>query len=121
LVGSGFIPKLRICRSLVIIEITIRKSSKKQKVIVLKRIFMRCLLPLRKKEKNKNMQAVAQLNTCNSNYYSTDIAVSLDDKYVGVVIRQNNDKSVKPIIDEIPECKVMMISSPSIDKRMILN
>jgi len=59
-----------------------------------KEIFMRCLLPLRNKEKNKNMQAVAQLNTCNSNYYSTDIAVSLDDKYVGVVIGQNNNKIV---------------------------
>jgi hypothetical protein len=32
------------------------------------------------------MQAVVPLNTCDSNYYGTDIAVSLDDKYVGVVI-----------------------------------
>jgi hypothetical protein len=74
------------------------------------------------------MQAIVLLNTCNSNYYSTDITVSLDDKYVGVVIGETNDKIV--VISEecethdrfeIPKCKIMMISSPSINKRMILD
>jgi hypothetical protein len=76
------------------------------------------------------MKAIAPLNTCNSNYYSsTDIAVSLDDKYVGVVSGETNDKIV--VISEerkdhnrfeIPKCKVMIISSsPSSNKRMILD
>jgi hypothetical protein len=76
------------------------------------------------------MKAIAPLNTRNSNYYSnTDIAVSLDDKYVGVVSGETNDKIV--VISEerkddnrfeIPKCKIMMISSsPSINKRMILD
>ena len=76
------------------------------------------------------MKAISPLNAYNSNYYSsTDIAVSLDDKYVGVVSGETNDKLV--IISEerkdhdrfeIPKCKIMMISpSPSSNKRMILD
>ena len=76
------------------------------------------------------MKAIAPLYTCNSNCYSsTDIVVSLDDKYVGVVSGETNDKIV--VISEgrkdhdrfeIPKCKIMMISSsPSINKRMILD
>jgi hypothetical protein len=74
------------------------------------------------------MQAVVPLNTCNSNYYSTDIAMSLDDKYVGVVIAETIDKIVVLSEEceahyrfEIPKCKIMMISSSSINKRMILD
>jgi hypothetical protein len=74
------------------------------------------------------MQAIVPLNTCNSNYYSIDIAVSLDDKYVGVVIAETSDKIVVLSEEceahdrfEIPKCKIMMISSPSINKRMILD
>ena len=48
------------------------------------------------------MQTVVPLNKSNSNYYSTDIVVSLDDKHVGVVIGETDDKiiaPVKPMID----------------------
>ncbi|HET7391198.1 MAG TPA: hypothetical protein VFJ51_10275 [Nitrososphaeraceae archaeon] len=74
------------------------------------------------------MQAVVPLNTSNSNYYSTDIVVSLDDKYVGFVIGESSDKIIvlseeREAHDrfEIPKCKIMIISSPSINKRMILD
>lgn len=76
------------------------------------------------------MKAIAPLNTCNNNYYSsTDIAVSLDDKYVGVVSGETNDKIVVISEDrkdnnrfEIPKCKIMMISpSSSTNKRIILD
>ena len=75
------------------------------------------------------MQTVVPLNKSNSNYYSTDIVVSLDDKYVGVVIGETNDK-ISVVSEpceahdrfEIPKCKIMMISSSSINKkRMILD
>ena len=74
------------------------------------------------------MQTVVPLNKSNSNYYSTDIVVSLDDKHVGVVIGETDDKII--VVSEpceahdrfeIPKCKIMMISSPSINKRMILD
>ena len=74
------------------------------------------------------MQVVAPLNNCDNNYFSTDIVVSLDDKYVGVVSGETSDKILVVSEEyeahnrfEIPKCKIMMMSSPSINKRMILD
>jgi hypothetical protein len=73
------------------------------------------------------MQIVTQLN--NNNYLNKNIVVPLDDKYVGVVFEETSDKIL--VISEeskaydgfeIPKCKIMMISSSSINKkRMILD
>ena len=74
------------------------------------------------------MQIVTPLNNCSDNYLSKNIVVSLDDKYVGVVFEETSDKilvmSQEKAHDrfEIPKCKIMMISSSSINKkRMILD
>jgi hypothetical protein len=55
------------------------------------------------------MQIVTQLNDYDYNYSNKNIVVSLDDKYVGVVFEKTGDKVV------------MMSSSSSISKRMILD
>jgi hypothetical protein len=76
------------------------------------------------------MQIVTQLNDCDYNYSNKIIVVSLDDKYVGVVFEETGDKVVVISDDEIhshhrfeiPKCKIMMMSSSSsISKRMILD
>jgi hypothetical protein len=76
------------------------------------------------------MQIVTQLNDCDYNYSNKNIVVSLDDKYVGVVFEETDDKVVVISDDgseshhrfEIPKCKIMMMSSSSsISKRMILD
>jgi hypothetical protein len=75
------------------------------------------------------MQIVTQLNDCDYNYSNKNIVVSLDDKYVGVVFEETGDKIVVMSDDEseshsrfeIPKCKIMMMSSSSISKRMILD
>jgi hypothetical protein len=122
------------CRSLVLIILIAitNKSSRNQKITALKKILSsRAIFYSQEtRRKNKNMKTIAPLSTCNSDYYSnTNIAVSLDDKYIGVVNGETNDKIV--VISEerkdhnrfeIPKCKIMMISSsPSINKRMILD
>jgi hypothetical protein len=75
------------------------------------------------------VQIVTQLNNCHNNYPSRSIVVSLDDKYVGVVFEETGDKIVVISDDEseshhrfeIPKCKIMMMSSSSINNRMILD
>ena len=75
------------------------------------------------------MQIVTQLNNCDNNYPSRNIVVSLDDKYVGVVLEKTSDKIIV-ISDEseshnrfeIPGCKIIMTTiSSSTDNRMILD
>ena len=58
---------------------------------------------------------------------SQNIVVSLDDKYVGVILEEINDKILVTSDEsedhnrfEIPKCKIIMTTS-SINKRMILD
>jgi hypothetical protein len=73
------------------------------------------------------MQIVTPLYNCSNNYVSKNIVVSLDDKYVGVILEETNDKILVTSDEsedhnrfEIPKCKIIMTTS-SINKRMILD
>ena len=131
-VEPGFIPKSHLVESFSnnrneekYVKETENRSIKSEIIIMIMRYFF---LGLRNQENNRNMQIVTQLNNCNNEYFSKNIVVSLDDKYVGVVFEETSDKIL--VISEeskaydgfeIPKCKIMMISSSSINKRMILD
>ena len=76
------------------------------------------------------MQMVTSLNNSdnNINYLNRNIVVSLGDKYVGVAFEKTSDKILVISVEseaydrfEIPKCKIMMWSPPSINKKMILD
>jgi hypothetical protein len=131
-ISPGFVPKSHLVESFSNdrhkeeeedVEEIENRSIKSDIILVV----MRYLLGLRNKGKNRNMQIVTPLYNCCDNYVSKNIVVSLDDKYVGVILEETNDKILVTSDEsedhnrfEIPKCKIIMTAS-SINKRMILD